>query len=125
MLPSQLRFTNKINSAYARNFNSVLQPQNTSSSDVGQTSVINIPCGPNMFLSGADTVLAFTLGVRAAADSANVTMCRAGASNCISRLRAFHGSTLIQDTSSYGQLASLLSFAQRSKETVDGKCQLT
>ena len=44
MLPSKLLYQNKIESSYARNFISKIQPQNTSSFALGQTTIFNIPC---------------------------------------------------------------------------------
>jgi hypothetical protein len=65
MLPSKLMYNNKIASAYARNFTSVIDAQNTSEYSVGQTAIINLPTMNNQFLSGADSVLSLTLKLRA------------------------------------------------------------
>ena len=56
MLPSKLLYQNKIESSYARNFISKIQPQNTSNFGLGQTTIINIPCMANQVLSGVDSV---------------------------------------------------------------------
>ena len=64
MLPSKLLYQNKIESSYARNFISKIQPQNTSNFGLGQTTIINIPCMNNQVLSGVDTVLNVSLVLR-------------------------------------------------------------
>jgi hypothetical protein len=124
MLPKQLKYDNKINASYARNFNSSIAPQNTSNFTLGETCIINIPTSPNMFLSGADSVLSFNLSITNAtggAASAATAFGKAGVAGCIRRLRIFHGSTLLQDTDNYGQLCAMLYAGQRSREDLAGK----
>jgi hypothetical protein len=119
-------YNNKISSAYARNFTSVIDAQNTSEYSVGQTAIINLPTMNNQFLSGADSVLSLTLRLRAAA-GVNAAYCRlnrCGIAGCIQRLRIFHGSNLLMDLDNYGTLASLLTSYQLAKEDVEGKHQV-
>jgi hypothetical protein len=124
MLPQKLMYSNKISSAYARNFTSVLECQNTSEYSVGQTAIVNIPTMNNQFLSGADSVLSLKLRTRNA-DGANTiayrNLNRCGIAGCIQRLRIFHGSNLLQDIDNYGTLASLLTSYQLGREDVEGK----
>ena len=123
MLPSKLMYNNKIASAYARNFTSVIDAQNTSEYSVGQTAIINLPTMNNQFLSGADSVLSLKLRVRNGSGGAityrNLNRC--GVAGAIQRLRIFHGSNLLQDIDNYGTLASLLTSYQLAREDVEGK----
>ena len=64
-LPKNCLYTNKINSSYARQFMSVIQPQNGNDAVLGDTIIFNIPTGNNLVLSGADTVLKFDLTIKA------------------------------------------------------------
>ena len=120
-LPKQLLYDNKINSSYARNYNSVLQPQNTSNYGLGQTCIINIPAMNNTAMSGADTILSMTLRLEATAANTFVHLNRCGGAGVIQRLRLFAGSQLLCDIDNYGQLASLLTTYQQSRDDVRGK----
>jgi len=127
MLPSQLKYNNKINASYARNFNSSIAPQNSANFSCGETTLINIPTGPNMFMSGPDSVLSFELNVQNSTTTAtsNATCFgKAGVSGAIRRVRIIHGSTLLQDTDQYGQLISMLYAFQRSQEDLEGRGQI-
>ena len=78
MLPSKLLYQNKIESSYARNFISKIQPQNTSNFALGQTTIFNIPCQANQALSGVDTVLNVRLALRSG-DAAGTAIAADGA----------------------------------------------
>ena len=127
MLPSKLLYQNKIESSYARNFISKIQPQNTSNFGLGQTTIFNIPCMANQVLSGVDTVLNIRLALRAgdaagtaiAADGA--VLDAAGIISAIQRVRIFHGSQLLSDIDSYGNLMNLLFSAQCSTDLMTNK----
>jgi len=121
MLPSKLMYNNKISSAYARNFTSVIDAQNTSEYGVGQTAIINIPTMNNQFLSGADTILSLKLRLRAGVNTTYCNLNRCGIAGAIQRLRLFHGSNLLCDIDNYGVLASILTTYQLSVEDVNGK----
>ena len=120
-LPKQLLYDNKINASYARNYNSVLQPQNTSNYGLGQTCIINIPAMNNTAMSGADTILSMTLKLETTAVASSVHLNRCGGAGVIQRLRLFAGSQLLCDIDNYGQLASLLTTYQQSRDDVRGK----
>jgi hypothetical protein len=123
-LPKQLLYDNKINASYARNYNSVLQPQNTSNYGLGQTCIINIPAMNNTAMSGADTILSMTLNLETTAAASTVHLNRSGGAAVIQRLRLFAGSQLLCDIDNYGQLASLLTTYQQSRDDVRGKSQV-
>ena len=123
-LPKQLLYDNKINASYARNYNSVLQPQNTSNYGLGQTCIINIPAMNNTAMSGADTILSMKLRLASGAVDTLSHLNRCGGAGVIQRLRLFAGSQLLCDIDNYGQLASLLTTYQQSRDDVRGKSQV-
>jgi hypothetical protein len=124
-LPSKLLYNNKINASYARNFNSVIQAQNTSNYGLGQTCIFNIPCMRNQVLSGADTLLSVKLRIRNNSGAANTAyLNKGGIAAAIQRLRIFSGSQLLCDIDNYGNLISLLTPWQSSNEHVVGKLQV-
>jgi hypothetical protein len=126
MLPSKLKYSNKVNSSYARNFQSVIDCQNTSNASCGSTSIINLPCVSNQFMSAADSLLSFkmTLVNATVADTTFCRLNRCGAAAAIQRLRIFHGSTLLQDLDIYNQLNSIMTTYQCSRDAVRGKLQV-
>ena len=71
MLPSKLKFANRVESSFARNFQSVINPQNTSNAGLGQTTIINLPTMQNQFMSGIDSVYNYTLNLRNATGAAS------------------------------------------------------
>jgi hypothetical protein len=123
-LPSKLLYNNKINASYARNFNSVIQAQNTQNYGLGQTAIFNIPCMRNQVLSGADTMLSLRLRTRNGGTINNGCLNKGGIASAIQRLRIFSGSQLLCDIDNYGTLISLLTPWQSSLEHVRGKLQL-
>ena len=124
-LPQKCLYQNKINASYARNFNSVIQAQNTSTYGVGQTAIFNIPCMRNQVLSGADTMLSLKLRTRNSAAGANTAyLNKCGIAGCIQRLRIFSGSQLLCDIDNYGNLMSFLTPYQVGKDHCDGKLKI-
>ena len=126
MLPSKLLYQNKIESSYARNFISKIQPQNTSNFGLGQTTIINIPCMANQVLSGVDSVLNVKLELRDGGSAAAITadtvkLDGAGIISAIARIRIFHGSQLLSDIDGYGNLMNLLFSAQCSSDLMKNK----
>jgi len=124
-LPSKLLFNNKINSSYARNFNSVIQAQNSTNYGLGQTAIFNIPCQRNQVLSGADTLLALKFKIRNGATLDNEAFLnKGGIASAIQRLRIFSGSQLLCDIDNYGNLISMLTPWQSSQEHIKGKLKV-
>ena len=127
MLPSKLLYQNKIESSYARNFISKIQPQNTSNFGLGQTTTINIPCMSNQVLSGVDSVLNVRLCLKSGEATGTtfvtdtVKLDGAGIISAIQRVRIFHGSQLLSDIDSYGNLMNLLFSAQCSSDLMKNK----
>jgi hypothetical protein len=129
MLPSKLLYQNKIESSYARNFISKIQPQNTTNYSLGQTTIFNIPCMANQVLSGVDSVLNVRLCLRNGSVAGDLAagaakLDGAGIVSAIQRVRIFHGSQLLSDIDSYGNLMNLLYSAQCSSDLMKNKYAL-
>jgi hypothetical protein len=121
-LPKQCLYTNKINSSYARNFQSAIAPQNGTEYNLGETIILNIPTSPNLVASGQDSILKFNVNLRnASGAAATFKFNRSGAYSIIQRMRIFLGSTLLSDIDSYGNLMDLLMTCQQSTDAINGK----
>lgn len=124
MLPNNLRYGNKVESAPARQYTSTVQPTNTTGPYRENTKfIINIPTSPNTVLVPSESFLKFTInGVTVgAADSNSIRLDKCGAHGCIQRLRVTHGSTLIEDLDNYGALVALMMPLQQTTDSFAGK----
>ena len=122
-LPKNCLYTNKILSSYARNYMSVIQPQN-GDAILGDTIIFNVPTGNNLVLSGADTVMKFDLALKAAAAGNAINTIyynKAGGFGCFQRMRIFHGGTLLSDIDNYGNLLDMLICSQQSTDILGAK----
>ena len=62
MLPKNLKYQNKVESATARQYTSVIQPQNgTGPYIMGSTVILNIPTGRNLVMVGSESYLKYRL----------------------------------------------------------------
>ena len=122
-LPKQCLYTNKIESSYAKNYNSNIASVNGTEFNLGETIIFNIPTGYNNLMSAKDSVFKFNFNCKApAAIPTTVSFLnRCGAFGCIQRLRIFHGSVLLSDIDNYNVLMDLLINAQLSTDIVGGK----
>jgi hypothetical protein len=121
-LPKQCLYTNKINSSYARNFQSAIAPQNGSEYNFGETIILNIPTGANLVASGQDSILKFNFNFRnGGAAGTTYRLNRSGAYSIFQRMRIFLGSTLLSDIDAYGNLMDLLITTQQSTDAIVGK----
>jgi hypothetical protein len=126
MLPSNLKFQNRVDSLGAKAYTSSIQPQGSQSYGVSDTMIFNLPCNRNTVLSPHDTYLKFSMtAVNGATAQPFVRLAKAGASSFIQRLRVFHGSVLIEDLDSYGNLYAQLANHQRSGDNVSYKGSVT
>ena len=116
MLPSNLHYTNKLESAYARSYTTHIQPQNNGHDyTAGQTIMLNIPTTANLVLASTESVFKFDLSVtNGTAESAFIRLDKAGAHGVIQRLRLYNGSQLLEDLDNYGNLVAQLSVLQKS-----------
>ena len=121
-LPKQCLYTNKINSSYARNFQSAIAPQNGSEYNFGETIILNIPTGANLVASGQDSILKFNFNFRNGGGAGTTyRLNRSGAYSIFQRMRIFLGSTLLSDIDAYGNLMDLLITTQQSTDAIVGK----
>ena len=122
-LPKNALYTNKVQTSYARNYQSQIQPQNGLNYNAGETIIINVPTSNNLLMSGSDTVLKCSLNFsNGAVSTANLD--RGGIAGVIQRVRIFHASTLLSDVDNYGNLINMMTTLQQSSDTVSGKMQI-
>lgn len=127
MLPNNLRYMNKVESAPARQYTSTIQPQTgTSSYAPNNKIIINIPTNPNTVLVPSESYLKFNLdglvaGVGAPTATNYIRLDKAGAHGIFQRCRVTHGSTLIEDIDNYGCLVGLMMALQQTTDSLGGK----
>lgn len=122
MLPKNLKYQTRIESAPAKSFRSNIAPQNgTGTYGFGDTIIVNLPTRQNLVLVGSESYLKFDVVFTnvTAANYARWDSC--GAHGLIQRLRIFHGSNLLQDIDNYGLLAKLFFDLQVSTDASYGK----
>jgi hypothetical protein len=125
-LPKNALYTNKLQSSYARNFMTSIQPQN-GDANLGDTIIFNVPTGGNLVMSGADTVLKLSLTIRGNAAghaTGTVNLNKGGAYGCFQRLRIFCAGVMISDWDNYNNLLDMLITCQQSTDTLTGKYAL-
>ena len=117
MLPNQLKFQGKIESASAKSYKTNLQPQNGTSYTIGngQSNILyfNIPTGNNLLLCSSESYLRFDVtytNTSGANSSFRWDAC--GCHSIFSRIRVYSGSNLVEDIDSYGNLAKMLMAVQ-------------
>ena len=123
-LPKNCLYTNKIQSSYARQFMSVIQPQN-GDANLGDTIIFNVPTSNNLLMSGQDSILKFDLTLRGAATTGHaantIYFNKAGAYGCFQRMRIFHGGALLSDIDNYANLLDMLVVAQQAPDILLSK----
>lgn len=123
MIPSKLRYGNKVEAAAAKSFKSNVQPQNgTGPYGLGNLININIPTRNNLLLAGTESYLKFDFALTnstGGALSARWDSC--GAHGLIQRIRVYHGSNLLEDIDNYGLLAKMLFDIQMHTDACYGK----
>lgn len=125
MLPKNLRYGNKVESAPSKSYRSNIQPQNgTGPYSLGDTITINIPTRANLVLATTESVLKFNIKLTAAAANA-YRWDSCGAHGIIQRIRVWHGSNLLQDIDNYGLLAKMLFDIQVPTDATYGKFNIT
>ena len=123
-LPSQLKYGNKPETASARSYTSIIQPEG-SMNDYGPNSTVkfNLPCQNNTVLVPSETYLKLTLSgiTNGAAANSSIRLDGAGIHGCIQRMRVYHGSTEINDIDNYGNFAKLMMSLQQSSDSFCSK----
>lgn len=109
MIPANLKFQSKVESAPARRYLTQIQPQGgTGVYNPGDTITINIPTRANTALIPSDSYLRGNFNLIASSASTSATLESCGWHQFIQRVRVFHGSNLLEDIDNYGQLAKIL-----------------
>ena len=126
MIPANLKYQSKVESAPARRYLTQIQPQGgTGTYNPGDTITINIPTRANTALIPSESYLKgnFNLIASGAATSSCLESC--GWHQFIQRVRVFHGSNLLEDIDNYGQLAKILYDFQAPEDAVKGRFAIT
>lgn len=122
MLPKNLKYGSKVESAMARSYRSNIQPQNgTGPYQLGDTVIFNIPTRANLVMVPTDSYLKFNLMALTASAATAIRLDSCGSHGLIQRIRIFHGSNLIEDIDNYGLLAKMLFDIQVSTDATYGK----
>lgn len=125
MLPQNLKYQPKVESASARRYRTNIQPQTGTTFNGGETIIINIPTRNNTALIASESVLKFTLNVTLAASTVVAALDSCGLHGLFNRIRVFHGSNLLSDIQNYGDLAKILYDFQMPLDAVQGRYSAT
>lgn len=121
MLPKNLKYGSKVESAIARSSRVNIAPQGPTTYELGNTIIFNIPTRKNLVLATTESYLKFTCSLTAQAADTAFRWDSCGANSCIQRIRIFHGSNLLEDIDNYGLLAKLLFDLQQPHDSIIGK----
>ena len=122
MLPKNLKYGSKVESASARSYRSNIAPQNgTGVYNLGDTIIVNVPTRNNLCLVPTESYLKFDARVTTVADGNVARWDSCGAHGLIQRIRIFHGSNLLQDIDNYGLLAKMMFDLQVPSDASYGK----
>jgi len=124
MLPKNLQYMNKVESAPARQYTTTVQPENGTGNYGPNTKCrINIPTSPNTVLVPSESFLKFDIGgvTAGAAAVPYIRLDKCGAHGAIQRVRVVHGSTEIQDLDNYGAIVAEMMALQQTSDGFSGK----
>ena len=122
MLPKNLKYGSKVESAYARSYRTNIAPQNGTSYGLGDNIIINIPTRNNLVLVPSESYLKFNFTINNTSGSASsYRLDSVGMHALVQRIRIFHGSNLLQDIDNYGLLAKMLFDLQMPTDACYGK----
>ena len=121
MLPKNLKYGSKIESAVARSSRVNIQPQGASSYAANDTIIFNLPTRNNLVMVPTESYLKFNIKFTSGAADNAFRWDSCGAHGIIQRIRVFHGSNLLQDIDNYGLLAKMLFDMQQPTDAVYGK----
>jgi hypothetical protein len=126
MIPANLKYQSKVESAPARRYLTLIQPQGgTGTYNPGDTITINIPTRSNTCLVPSESYLRGNFNLIASGASTSSALESCGWHNFIQRVRVFHGSNLLEDIDNYGQLAKILYDYQAPEDAVKGRFAIT
>ena len=123
MLPKNLKYGSKVESAPARSSRSNIAPQNgTGNYNLGDNIIINIPTRANLVMVPTENYLKFNVKVtNATGGSCAQRWDSCGAHGLIQRIRVYHGSNLLEDIDNYGMLTKMLFDLQVPTDATYGK----
>ena len=130
MLPKNLKYGSKIESAPAKSTRINIAPQNgTGPYNLGDTIILNIPTRANTVLVPSESYLKFTVnsinGGYTAGNNQSLSQSMrwdgSGAHGVIQRIRVWHGSNLLQDIDNYGLLSKMIFDLQVATPSAYGK----
>lgn len=126
MIPANLKYQSKVESAPARRYLTQIQPQGgTGAYNPGDTITINIPTRNNTALIPSESYLKGQFNLIATTASTSSTLESNGWHQFIQRVRVFHGSNLLEDIDNYGQLSKILYDYQAPEDAVKGRFSIT
>ena len=125
MIPANLKYQSKTESAPARRYLTQIQPQGGTTFGQTDTVIINIPTRNNTALVPSESYLKGTLNLVVGTATTATTLETCGFHAFIQRLRIFHGSNLLEDIDNYGQMAKILFDYQVSEDAVKGRFSVT
>ena len=123
MLPKNLKYGSKVESAPARSSRANIAPQNgTSGYNLGDIININIPTRANLVMVPTENYLKFDFTIKNTSGAASTYRWDGcGAHGLIQRIRVYHGSNLLEDIDNYGLLAKMLFDLQVPTDATYGK----
>lgn len=126
MLPKNLKYGSKVESAPARSSRSNIQPQNgTGNYNLGDQITFNIPTRSNLVMVPTECYMKFNLVLKSGGDDNCFRWDSCGAHGLIQRIRVYHGSNLLEDIDNYGMLAKILFDLQVPTDATYGKLNVT
>jgi hypothetical protein len=126
MIPANLKFQSKVESASARRYTTQIQPQGgTGNYNPSDTITINLPTRSNTALIPSESYLKGNFNLIATTASTSSCLESCGWHQFIQRIRVFHGSNLLEDIDNYGQLAKILYDFQVPDDTIKGRFGVT
>jgi hypothetical protein len=109
MLPKNLLYTSRIESAPAKASRVGIAPQNgTGPYQPNELITINLPTRPNLVLVPSESYLKFSVPGLTAAAATALRLDSAGAHQFIQAIRIYHGSNQLEVIDNYGLLAKML-----------------
>jgi hypothetical protein len=126
MIPKNLNYGNKVESASCKSYRSNIVPQNgTGNYGLNDVITINIPTRANLVMASTDSYLKFKMIFTSSGADVSARWDSCGAHGLIQRIRIFHGSNLIEDIDNYGLLAKMLYDIQMPTDATYGKFNIT
>lgn len=124
MLPRNLKYGSRVESAPAKSTRVNIAPQNgTGTYNLGDTITVNIPTRRNLVLVPSESYLKFSIQFTNPTNGLveHYRWDSGGAQAIIQKLRIFSGSNLLEDIDAYGMLAKMLMDLQVNTPSTYGK----